>query len=143
MVSEKKRSASRVVDRYLTEISRQKETWEQKATDRPSWSAKECSLEPLSHITLKATEVVLTLDLPLTEESSVQVKPLDDETLDISAKMRRKVKFEELGITRHRGEFEKLHCHQRMPVPVQMEKMEISYKKGLLQIRLPRRSARS
>jgi HSP20 family molecular chaperone IbpA len=85
------------------------------------------------------TEVVVTVDLPLTFENKVQVKPLDENTLEISAEMKRKVRFSELGITHCEGEFQKLHCHSRVPVPVRMSKMKIRFKKGILEVHLPRK----
>ncbi|MEM2393282.1 MAG: Hsp20/alpha crystallin family protein, partial [Candidatus Bathyarchaeia archaeon] len=91
------------------------------------------------NIVVTGNEVVVTVDLPYTEENTIEVKPISSNTLEISAKMRRKVSFDEFGITHHKGEFHRLHCQTRIPVPVHMNKMEIRFKKGILEIRLPRK----
>jgi HSP20 family molecular chaperone IbpA len=85
------------------------------------------------------TEVIVTVDLPYTEENMIQVKPLGKNVIQISANMKRKIRLDDFGITHRRGEFQKLHCHTRIPVPVYMDKMEIRFKKGILEIRIPRK----
>jgi len=84
-------------------------------------------------------EVTLTVDLPYAEENTIQVKPISKDTIEILAKMKRKVRFDDFGITHYKGEFQTLHCQTHIPVPVDMDKMEIRFKKGILEIRLPRK----
>jgi HSP20 family molecular chaperone IbpA len=67
---------------------------------------------------------------------------VDENTLEVSAKMRRKVTFKEMGITHHEGEFEKFQARMSIPVPVQMKKLDIKFKKGLLELHIPRKRAR-
>jgi HSP20 family molecular chaperone IbpA len=81
----------------------------------------------------------VTVDLPYSEENTVQVKPISKDTIEISAKMKRKVSFDDFGITHYKGEFQKLHCQTRIPVPVYMDRMEVRFKKGILEIHLPRK----
>ncbi|MGC9346128.1 MAG: hypothetical protein ACP5ER_05010, partial [Candidatus Bathyarchaeales archaeon] len=80
-----------------------------------------------------------TVDLPYAEENTIQVKPIGGNTIEISAKMRRKVRFDDFGITHYKGEFQTLRCQTRIPVPVYMDRMEIRFKRGILEIRLPRK----
>jgi len=123
---------------YFGDLEEEFDRWKANL-ERPSWNRKNCTVEPLHDLKITPTEVVVTVDLPLTVKSKVQVKPLDDNVLEISAEMKRKVRFSELGITHCKGEFQKYHSHSRIPVPVDMEKMQIEYKKGLLEIHLPRK----
>lgn len=139
MSIERKHVISEIVDRYFEELEHEFEQWGRRQVDRPSWNQRNCTIEPLHDMKITPTEVIVTVDLPLTFENKVQVKPLDENTLEISAEMKRKVRFSELGITHCEGEFQKLHCHSRVPVPVRMSKMKIRFKKGILEVHLPRK----
>jgi HSP20 family molecular chaperone IbpA len=139
MAIKKKRPFSDVVSRYFEDLEEEFDRWRETLMERPSWNSKACSMEPLHDVKVTPMEVVVTVDLPLTVESSLQVKPLGENTLEISAEMKRKIQFKELGITHQEGEFHKLHCHMRVPVPVHMDKMKMRFKKGMLEIHLPRK----
>lgn len=139
MSIERKHAISEIVDRYFEELEHEFEHWGRRQADRPSWNQRNCTIEPLHDMKITPTEVVVTVDLPLTFENKVQVKPLDENILEISAEMKRKVRFSELGITHCEGEFQKLHCYSRVPVPVRMSKMKIKFKKGILEVHLPRK----
>ncbi len=139
MAIRKKRPVRDVVDSYFEDLGREFERWRETFFERPSWNLKAGTMEPLKDMKVTSTEVVVTVDLPLTVESSLQVKPLDEETLEISAKMKRTVHFKEFGVTHHKGEFQRFHCHTRVPVPVKMDDMKIKFKKGLLELHIPRK----
>ena len=142
MAISKRRSLSDIMDSYFEDLEGEFERWRESFLERPSWNLKAGTLEPLKDMKVTPTEVVVTMDLPLTVESSLQVKPLDNETLEISAKMKRIVHFEELGVKHHTGEFQRFHCHTLVPVPVKMDDMKIKFKKGLLEIHIPRKRGR-
>lgn len=137
MAIRKKRSFSDFLDTYFGGFEQEFERWREAVIEKPSWNLKTCALQPLSDVRVTATEVVITVDLPLTQEKTLEVKPLDDRTLEISAEMKRKIQFKEMGITYRKGEFRKLHCHTRVPVPVEMNKLHVAFKKGILEIRIP------
>jgi HSP20 family molecular chaperone IbpA len=139
MAIKKKRPARDIVDSYFENLEREYERWRETFFERPSWNLKAGTMEPLKNMKVTPTEVVMTMDLPLTVESSLQVKPLDEETLEISAKMKRTVYVKEFGVTHYKGEFQRFHCHTRAPVPVKMDDMKIKFKKGLLEIHIPRK----
>lgn len=139
MSTRRKRSMFDIIDEYFDSLEELTERFRETLVERPSWNQKTCTIEPLRDIMVTPTEVIVTVDLPYTEENKIQVKPLNKGTIQISAKMKRKIRFDELGITHHRGEFESLHCQTRIPVPVYMDKMEIRFKKGILEIHLPRK----
>jgi HSP20 family molecular chaperone IbpA len=138
-IKERKRTFLDLVDRYFEDMEKELDRWRGTFLERPSWNAKLSALEPLKDVRVLPTEVVVTADLPLTQKSTLQVKPVDDETLEISAKMKKKMTFKELGMTHYRGEIQRFHCQTRIPVPVDMDKMKVGFKKGLLEIHLPRK----
>lgn len=140
MSAKRRRSILAILDDYFEDFEVEFEGWRESLVERPSWNQRNCTIEPLRNMEVTAAEVIVTVDLPFTKEDTVRVKPIDKRTLEISASMKRKIRFAELGITHHKGEFHKLYCHSRVPVPVQMDKMEMRLKKGMLQIRLPRKT---
>jgi HSP20 family molecular chaperone IbpA len=138
-IERKRRSFIDIFDEYFDDMERELDRWRESFVEGPSWNLKASTMEPLKNMRVLPTEVVVTVDLPLTKESSLKVKALDESTLEISAQMKRKMTFKELGITHHKGEFQKFHCHMRVPVPVQTNKMKTKFKKGMLEIHIPRK----
>ena len=84
----------------------------------------------------------MTVDLPYAEEDTIRVKPVDDETIDVLARMKRKIRFDDFGITQYKGEFRTLQCQTRIPVQVCMDKMTVRFEKGILEVRIPRKHER-
>ena len=139
MSTKRKRSIFDLIGEYFDSLEEMAEQLEETLTERPSWNQKACAFEPLRDIMVTPTEVIVTADLPLTEENTIQVKPVEKNTLEISARMKRKIRFEDFGITHHKGEFQTFHCQTRIPVQVNMDKMHFRFKKGILEIHLPRK----
>jgi len=139
MSIKKRRSISDIIDAYFEDIERWAEQFEETLMVSPSWNLKNCTIEPLREIMVAPTEVVMTVDLPYTEKNTVQVKPAGRNSIEISAKMNKKIRLDDLGVTHCKGEFQKFHCHIRIPVPVSMDKMGIYYKRGILEIHIPRK----
>jgi len=137
--SRRRRSIFDVIDEYLENFEAWAERVMETLIERPSWNCRTCTIEPLRDIMVTADEVILTVDLPYAEQNTIEVKPISKDTVEISAKMRRKISLDDFGITHHRGQFQKLHCQMRVPVPVYMDRMEIRFKRGILEIRLPRK----
>jgi len=142
MAIKKRKPVRGAVDSYFNGLEREFERWRETLFERPSWNLKAGTMEPLKDMKVTSTEVLVTVDLPLTVESSLQVKPLDVDTLEISAKMRRTVNFREFGATHHKGEFQRFDCYIQVPVPVIMDDMKIKFKKGLLELHIPRKQRR-
>jgi len=133
----KKQSIYDMIREYLDEAERLKEGIP--SIVRPSWDLQTCTLEPLSSIFVTTREVIITADLPYAEPDSVKVEPINSDRLEITAEMRRKVKFEEMGIVHHEGEFSSFSCQTRIPMPVDMRHIKTRIKRGVLEIRIPRK----
>lgn len=135
----KRRSFPEMMNEYFQNLERWAEEFEEPLAKRPSWNLRDCSLEPLRETVVTPTEVLVTVDLPFTRKSTVKVKPAGKNTLEVSAKMSRVVQLKELGVTHSKGEFHKYQSYLHIPVAVDMDKMVVRYKKGLIEIRLRRR----
>jgi len=112
---------------------------ESAVAERPSWDVRSACLEPLCNIFVAADEVVVTADLPYVEPETVKVEAVNEDLIEIGAKMRQKLRFDDFGITHRRGEFSSFRCQARIPVPVNMERMKIYFKRGILEVHLPRK----
>jgi HSP20 family molecular chaperone IbpA len=140
MSMRKRRSVFEIMGEYFESVEEDMERLGEMLMERPSWNCRACTMEPLRNIMIAPNEVTVTVDLPFTEEKAIQVKPIDKNAIEISAKMRRKIRFDDFGITHYRGEFQRFHSRIHVPVPVRMEKMKTRVKKGILEIRIPRKN---
>jgi HSP20 family protein len=133
----KRQSIYDMIREYLDEAEKLREGIP--PTDRPSWDLRACTLEPLSSIFVTPKEVIITADLPYVEPHSVKVEPINSDRLEITAEMRRKVKFKEMGIVHQEGEFSSFSCQTRIPMSVDMQHIKTDFKRGVLEIRIPRK----
>jgi HSP20 family molecular chaperone IbpA len=139
MSTRKNRSIFDIVNEYFENLEEWTEKFRESLIEKPSWNCRACTIEPLRDIMVTPTEVTVTVDLPYAEENKIKVRPISKDTIEILAKMKQKVRFDDFGITQYKGEFQTLHCQTHIPVPVDMDKMEIRFKKGILEIRMPRK----
>lgn len=108
---------------------------------RPSWNIDTQTIQPLCNVVLAHNEVIVTADLPFSDPGSIKVEPINEKTLKINAKMKRRMCCEDLGIIHQKGEFSEFNCQTHIPVAVDMKKRKTRFKKGILEIRLPRKKA--
>jgi HSP20 family molecular chaperone IbpA len=139
----KRRLATDFFDEYLEDLEQEFEEWRGRMVERPSWNQRASTMEPLRDVVVTPTEVVVTVDLPFTKENTLRVRTPGENTVEVSAEMKRKITFREMGITHHKGEFQRFHCRFRLPVSVQMRGVKIRFKKGMLEVHLSRKFGRS
>jgi len=108
-------------------------------TERPSWDVESCCLEPLSNIFVAANEVIITTDLPYADPDSIRVKAVDKNSIGITANMKRKLCFDDFGISHRKGEFSKFRCHVRIPVDLDTSHTKTQFRRGILEVRLRRK----
>lgn len=104
----------------------------------PSWNVENCCLYALSNVNITPKEVIITADLPNVELKTVKVKVTDGNLIEISAKMKKKIKFSDFGIFHRNGEFTSLSCMDRVNETIDFKKLEISFKNGILEVRIPK-----
>jgi HSP20 family molecular chaperone IbpA len=137
MSSRRRRSIFDLINEYLEEMEALAE--ELLPLEQPSWNVATRTIEPLCNVFVTPDQVIVTADMPFSDPNSIVVEPIDKKTLEIRAKIKRRVCCEDLGIIHQEGEFSTFNCQTRIPVPVDMEKMEVRFKKGILEVRLPRK----
>ncbi|PVX27389.1 MAG: hypothetical protein CW716_02530 [Candidatus Bathyarchaeum sp.] len=107
----------------------------------PSWNTETCCLQALSNVFVTSREVIVTADMPNTEPETVKVEALEENIIQITAKMKKKVRFADLGIGYRQGEFSALRCQDSIQVAFDSEKMKISFTGGVLEVRFPRKES--
>jgi len=132
-----RRSIFDLIDEYMEEMESLAE--ELMSIKQPSWNISTHTIEPLCNVFVTRDEAIVTADLPFSDPDSVTVEPIDERTLEISAKIKRRICCSDLGITHQKGEFSTFNCQTHIPVPVDMKKKKAKFKKGILEVRLPRK----
>ncbi len=102
----KKRSNLDILDKYLEELKTLTDKiMGSSFPEGPSWNTETCCLHALSNVFITPREVVVTADLPNIEPKTVKVEMVDENLIEITAKMKKKVRFADLGIYHSRGNF--------------------------------------
>jgi len=135
----KRRSIFDLISEYVEDFENLSEEMERSFAERPSWDTRSCCIEPLCSVFVAADEVVVTADLPNTNPDTIRVEQVSEDTLEIRADMKRKIRFEEFGITHRKGEFSFFRCQTHIPVAVDFKRMKTQFKRGILEARLPRK----
>ena len=102
-----------------------------------SWNTETYCLHALSNVFITPREVIVTANLPNIDPETVKVEAIDENIIEITAKMKKKVRFADLGIYHRQGEFSFLRCQGRVHVAIDAEKMKISCQEGILELRFP------
>ena len=136
----KKHSTHDSMEEYLEEIEALADELRASTfSEGPSWNTETCCLHALSNVFITPREVIVTADLPNVAPETVKVEVVDENHIEITAKMKKKVQFSDLGIYHRTGEFSSLRCQGRIQVAIDSEKMEISCNEGILEVRFPRK----
>jgi len=137
----KKSSSFEEIEEYLQKIEDLAQEIKAIAfPEGPSWNTETCCLHALSNVFITPREVIITADLPFIEPESVQINAMDENHIEILAKMKKKINFKELGIFHRRGEFSFLRCQGQLQVAIITDKMQISCENGILEVRFRRKN---
>ena len=139
---QRKRSIFDIMGEYTEEFDAlADELLESTFPEDPSWNTETCCLQALSNVFVTSREVIVTADMPNIEPETVKVETADENVIKITAKMRKKVRFADLGMHHRQGEFSSLGCQNRIQVAIDNGKMQISFTGGILEVRFPRKKS--
>jgi HSP20 family molecular chaperone IbpA len=137
---QRKPSIFNIMNEYMAEFETLADEFMEYAfSEGPSWNTETCCLQALSNVSITSREVIVTADMPNIEPETVKVEAVDKNLVEITAKMKKKVRFADLGIYHRQGEFSSLRCQDRVHVAIDAEKMKISCKAGIVEVRFPRK----
>ena len=135
----RRRSIFDIMRERMEELEEIAEEMFDRFLERPSWDISAHSLEPLFDVSVSSDSVIVTADLPKVDPENIRISRISDDLIEITAKMRVKINFEDLGVTHRRGEFSCFRCRVPLPVPVDTSKAKARFKRGILEITLPRK----
>ncbi len=136
---QRRRSIFDVMSEYMDDF----EAWadelmESAFPEGPSWNCDTFCLHALCNVFVTAREVIVTADLPNIEPETIKVKVLEEKLIEITAEMKKKVRFSDLGISYRQGEFSSLRCQVHIPITADTTQMKLSFQGGILEVRFPR-----
>jgi HSP20 family molecular chaperone IbpA len=102
------------------------------------WNVAAATIEPLYNLMVGAAEIVLTIDLPYVNQEQVKLTCTAQDEIEIFAETNRKITFRDLGMKHRHGEFTSYHARIRTPVPVDEARIRKRFKRGVLEVHLPR-----
>jgi HSP20 family molecular chaperone IbpA len=136
----RRRSIFDIMGEYIDEFEALADEFMEAAfPEGPSWDCDTFCLHALCNLFITPQEVIITTDLPNINPKTVKIEVLDENLFEITAKMKKKVQFSDLGIYHRQGEFSSLRCQGRIPVSIDASKMTISFKGRIWEIRFPRK----
>ena len=103
-----------------------------------SWNEAAEYIEPLYNITVGSNEVIVTMDLPYVNPEEISLKLPADDTIELHANTKRRITFAEMGVRHRGGQFKSYRALVHMPVAVVEAGITSKFKRGILEIRLPR-----
>jgi len=102
------------------------------------WNVSAACIQPLYNLFVSVSEVVLTVDLPYVNEKSLKLLRRSQDSLELYAETVKKITFKDLGAKHRHGEFTCYRAMIRMPVPVDRKGVSKKFKRGLLEVHIPR-----
>lgn len=133
MWRERRKHLFELVDEYV----RRAEFYAERAF-ASGWNEVAACIEPLYNIFVGANEVILTVDLPYVDAEDVALKVVSEDTIEVLANTNRKITFDDLGVKHREGEFTRYHTRIHIPVAVNESGMAYKFKRGVLEVHLPR-----
>lgn len=106
---------------------------------RPDWDADTCCLEPLVHVESTPESIIVTADLPYVEnKNDIKINATED-TLELTADMKKEVRFERWGTVQRETAFRRYRKLIKLPEKVVPHEAKATFKNGILQIVLPKK----
>lgn len=139
MVTVRRRSIFDIIHEYMEELESLADEIIERAAEKPSWDVKAQSLEPLFNVFVSSDKVIVTADLPKADPESIRISRISDDLIEITAKMKMKINFEDFGVTHRKGEFTQFCCRIPLPVPVEVSGAKARFIRGVLEITFPRK----
>ncbi len=139
-ILKKWREIARGVDEYIEEEFKkiEREVRELKAMMEPSWTSNG-TLKPLYSIRETPDSYIIYVDIPQADEGSLNVGFQKNKVI-IQAKLKKEVRL--TGWTGRGGEttFTQYEETITLPTPINPEKAKVRAKKGIIEIRVPKKS---
>ncbi len=128
-----------MVEEYMERMREAMERYLEEFEERRLWHPSSETIEPLFNVFIEPREVVVTVDIPCADRDGVNVKFLDENTMEIEARLQRTLDFQTLKIMHRSGRFTRYYVRVDLPVPVEPSRATVTCYKSVLEIRTPRK----
>ena len=109
-----------------------------KSSLEPMWDIQTRTLKPLYDVRQTRESIKVLVDLPYVEKEAIQLR-VDENSIDLSAKLRQPVKYERWGTTQRGCEFNKLYTTIPLPAEVDPDGAKAKLRDGILTVELPKK----
>ncbi|MFP3136945.1 MAG: Hsp20/alpha crystallin family protein [Nitrososphaeria archaeon] len=100
-------------------------------------------LEPLVEVKETGKEIVIYADLPFVDgPENISVELLEDDELEITATMRKSIRWDRWGAHQRSMTFSQYKTRIRLPAEVDAEGARATFKNGILTVVLPKRASK-
>lgn len=106
-------------------------------TMRPLWDGNTCCLEALGDVHETATELTITVDLPMVNKEDIEITATPND-LSIHADTRNEIRFKRWGTVQREVSFRSFTKTVPLPPGTDADRIHASFHKGLLQIHVPK-----
>jgi len=108
----------------------------------PMWDVPAQTLKPLYEVRQTRDMIKILVDLPYVEREAVQLK-VNDDSVDISAELRKPIRYDRWGTIQRRCEFKQFSVTIPLPTEVDPDRAKAKLKDGVLAVELPKKAKRS
>jgi len=102
------------------------------------WDIQARTLKPLYDVRQTRESIKVLVDLPYVEKEAIQLR-VDENSIDLSAKLRQPIKYDRWGTTQRRCEFNKLYTTIQLPAEVDPDGAKAKLRNGILTVELPKK----
>jgi HSP20 family protein len=104
----------------------------------PMWDIQARTLKPLYDVRQTRESIKVLIDLPYVEKEAIQLR-VDENSIDLSAKLRQPIKYDRWGTTQRECEFNKLYTTIPLPTEVDPDRAKAKLRDGILTVELPKK----
>jgi len=138
-VSRRRRSIFDIIEEYMERMEETIERYLEGFEERRLWHPSSETIEPLANVYVEPREVVITVDIPCADRDGINVRFIDENTVEIEARLQRTLDFQSFKIMHRSGRFTKHYVRVDLPVPVEPNRAVITCYRNILEVRIPRR----
>jgi HSP20 family protein len=114
------------------------EVFERVFSFEPMWDMHSHALIPLYDIKETRESFTVHVDLPYVEKEAIQLR-VDESSIDLSAELRRPIRYERWGTAQRDCEFRKVSTTITLPAEIDPDGVTSKFREGVLSIELPKR----
>jgi HSP20 family protein len=132
------RKKRNILDEFNEMEKRVDELFDRVFSSEPMWDIQAHTLIPLYDLKETRESLVVHIDLPYVEKEAIQLR-VDERSIDLSAELRRPIRYERWGTAQRDCEFRKVSAIITLPTEINPDGVTSKFREGVLTIELPKR----